>query len=352
MAKSEFVMLAHTYNPSKHTVPGWCVSVKLDGQRCIWDGGASRGVEKSLIPWANTAKDQRYKEIQIATGLWSRYGNIIHAPDWFLDTLPPMLLDGELYGDILRQDIRKIISPIVPDEDAWKGICYHVIDSPCPENLFGIRVIDGTQYKKVIDRSAYQWWCAHQNSVFSATLATSFRSTYSWLVRHLDHSPNLHLIEQTILPGNTIDAREEVERLLDHYSDRGEEGIMLRCPTSYWMPYRSYSLLKMKRMNDDEGVVTGYTTGRETNLGSKLLGMMGAMVLDYRGRRLELSGFTEGERTMSNPEWCAQHPGEECPVDVSNVMFPRGTVVTFRYRGKSKDGIPQEARYWRRRTDV
>jgi len=350
--KPEFVMLAHGYKPTKHPIPGWYVSVKLDGQRCIWDGGASRGVPKNQIPWANTAKDERYKDEQICTGLWSRYGNIIHASDWFLDQLPPMLLDGELYTRDFRQELRKVISTIVPDTTAWQRICFYVIDSPSPKQLFSTRVIDGTQYKKVISESSLQWWLDRSGAVGDAQVNTRFCDTYAWLAHNLPFAPNLTLIDQIPLPRNTIDAKEKVEHLLDLYTDAGEEGIMLRHPTSHWVPYRSYNLLKYKKMDDDEGTVVGYTTGRETALGSKLRGMMGALILDYGGRRLELSGFTEAERQMSDPTWCASHPGEECPVDVSNVHFPRGTVVTFRYRGKSKDGIPQEARYWRKREET
>jgi len=99
MINREFVMLAQVYNPSKHKIGGWFVSTKYDGQRCIWDGGASRGIPKIEVPWANNKKDERYLERPIATGLWSRYGNVIHAPDWFLDGLPTgMLLDGELWS--------------------------------------------------------------------------------------------------------------------------------------------------------------------------------------------------------------------------------------------------------------
>jgi len=119
VAKREFLQLAHTYKPEKHGIAGHWTSDKLDGQRCFWDGGVSRGVPKKNVPWANTAKDARYKIQPIATGLWSRYGNVIHAPDAWLDALPRCFLDGELWSTNLsyRQEISSIIKKLIPDND-------------------------------------------------------------------------------------------------------------------------------------------------------------------------------------------------------------------------------------------
>jgi ATP-dependent DNA ligase len=135
---------------------------------------------------------------------------------------------------------------------------------------------------------------------------------------------------------------------------------MLREPASCWIPERSKKLLKVKNLNDDEGTVVGYITGRETDKGSKLLGLMGALILDYNGKRLELSGFTESERRLSlikdycaaetedTPQgWAAKNPEKEVPAWIEAKEFPRGSKVTFKYRGLTADGIPAEARYWR-----
>ena len=139
-----------------------------------------------------------------------------------------------------------------------------------------------------------------------------------------------------------------------------EDGLIIRHPDKVWMPERVYSVLKVKPWDDAEGTVIGYITGRETDKGSKLLGMMGALILDFNGKRLELSGFTEDERKLvvcigssagengDAKNWAIKHPEKECPDWIEAVDFPRGSVVTFKYRGLSNDGIPQEARYWRK----
>ena len=41
--------------------------------------------------------------------------------------------------------------------------------------------------------------------------------------------------------------------------------------------------------------MTGFTSGRETNKGSRLLGKIGALITDFNGKRLELSGLTDTE---------------------------------------------------------
>ena len=63
------VMLAHNYDPDKHNPTGWLMSEKLDGVRCYWDGAT----------------------------MYTRQGNVFHAPQSFKDKLPKMELDGELW---------------------------------------------------------------------------------------------------------------------------------------------------------------------------------------------------------------------------------------------------------------
>ena len=94
--RREFLRLAKPYKPKKHNVHGWFLSEKLDGQRCLWDGGVTRGMALKDVPFANLSNTHRL--ISEATGLWSRYGNVMRAPEFFLDLLPHNIcLDGELY---------------------------------------------------------------------------------------------------------------------------------------------------------------------------------------------------------------------------------------------------------------
>lgn len=134
---------------------------------------------------------------------------------------------------------------------------------------------------------------------------------------------------------------------------------MLRRQRSRWQPIRSSDLLKVKKLQDMEGVVTGFTWGRRTELGSRHLGRMGALVLKLEnGRRLELSGFTDEEREVEEKGTremldfvCVEaeaNEGKDASSFYQPRHFPVGSVVTFKYRELSDDGVPKEARYWRK----
>lgn len=339
MAKREFLMLAHKYDPKKHGIGGWYMSEKLDGQRCFWDGGFTRGVEKSKVYWANTAKDDRYIDTQYATGLWSRYGNVIHAPDEWLDLLPHHPLDGELYLPYDRQTLRTIISRLEPNPAEWNEVFYHVFDIPCLRVALQEGEIKTTNFKKVFTPD-----------IEFFDKPKTFRSNYSQLLRG-DYGRNIVIVEQQPLPMQTALAEEIVMDELMKVSERGGEGLMLRHPDSYWSPCRSHELVKVKKLHDMEGTVIGYTSGRRTDLGSKLLGKMGALIIRLdNDKTMELSGFTDSERELvpEAVEWATNNPGCVLPDEYEAVAFPRGSRVTFKYRGTSNDGIPQEARYWRK----
>jgi DNA ligase-1 len=348
-------MLAHTYNPSKHDVGGWYASEKLDGMRAYWDGGVSRGVDKRLVPWANNAKDERYVDEQVSTGLWSRYGNVIHAPDWWLNQLPRVPLDGELYIPNFRQELMCIVKQLKPDDHDWKQVKYYCFDMP----LIIDGKIDIPNFTTKIKGA--KGWFEEGGLTYLPKLTNTLQTTYKLLLKHLDGNKVALAHEQVELPFQLAKSRKALEDLVDKVVQAGGEGVIVRKPSSVWLPHRAHTCLKVKPFEDDEGTVVGYTTGRKTDKGSKLLGRMGALVLDYNGKRMELSGFTDAERELTHNAmwqplpadeaeyWATLHPGEECPDWIVNPNFPRGSKVTFKFRGKTKDGLPQEARYWRKR---
>lgn len=360
MNNREFLMLAKTFDPSKHGIGGWFYSEKLDGQRAFWDGGISRGVPKARVPWANHDKDHRYVSPPIATGLWSRLGNVIHAPDWWLDKLPPIMLDGELWhgqrGHGERQNLTRIIKTLVGGND-WHKVKFYVFDMPPPKAVFRDGRINNVNFQKMF--RGFNAWHEAAKLDYRPGQMTRFER----VVREMGRREAGDVViwhQQEQLPFQTARALEIIEERLETICDLGGEGLMLRKPESVWEPKRLTSILKVKKLDDAEGTVVGYITGRETDKGSKLLGLMGALILDYQGKRLELSGFTDAERVLvcrdqeyvlnsqTAQEWAEEHPGQEVPDWISAKEFPRGSRVTFRYRGESLDGIPTEARYWRK----
>jgi len=346
-------MLAQTYKagPRAPSLGGWFLSEKLDGMRCFWDGGLTRGMLKENVPWANTDKDERYVAKPIATGLWSRYGNVIHAPPDYLDLMPKVPLDGELYGNMKRQDLMSKVKNTHGVN--WDGITLRAFDMPCLDVVFDDGLIDVINFQKRF--TDIQKWIYEDTDISSLVYipkrGTPFTSVYRLLQKYA-RSAVTRPHPQMQLPFQSSAALDLVNQTLDEISEAGGEGVMLRKPESMWGSIRSHDLLKMKKTEDAEGTVIGYITGRQTNKGSKLLGKMGAMIVKLsNGKRLELSGFTDEERVLNDTEWAIEHPETICPEEVEAVHFPRGMIITFRYRGVTKDGIPQEARFWRTRQD-
>jgi DNA ligase-1 len=366
MAKREFLQRAHVYNPRKHGIGGLWYSKKLDGMRGFWDGGVSRGIPKSDVPWANIDKDYRYKKIQIATGLWSRYGHVVHAPDWWLDAMPKCPLDGELWNKLLsRQQIMSIVKKHNPDE-GWKMIHLHVYDIPPLTTIFSSGIINNTNYKKTFNLDNIYGWIQEQEKKrgfyysVNPLSTTTFRTNYSQICKLGEHwKIGMVPHKQYELPFQTSLAKKHIDNQLMNLLPT-QDGLVVRHPDKIWVPEQSHYVLKVKDFDDDEATVVGYVTGRETDKGSRLLGMMGAMVVRWKGKIFEISGFTDDERRLIGigqgvdpytdaREWAISHPEETCPNDIEADSFPKGSIVTFKYQGLSDDGIPNSANYWRQK---
>lgn len=364
MARREFLMLAKTYNPDKHEVGGYYMSEKLDGGRCFWDGGLTRDVPTTSVPWAsvlNPKTGQPKKKIKpFATGLWSRYGNPIMAPDWFLNTLPSCPLDGELWAG--RGNFQKVMSTIKKDNPVsseWKNIQLAIFGCP---NIWAVMrngEIKNSNFIKTMDLQMIQKWIHNREPhvldgykfligepEFSAELAN--------LNEWVDTTAETHfLILQTKLPEVEELAVKVLESFKHDIITQGGEGLFLRAPDSRWEPKRVSHCLKLKGELDDEGTLVGFVSGRKTDKGSKLLGLIGALVLDYKGHRLELSGLTDEERAFRDDRercYAEDNPGEQMPDQFQGKHFKVGDKITFTYRELHDSGTPKEARYFRKRS--
>jgi len=349
MGKAEFLQLAHKYNPEKDCCTNWYSSIKLDGIRCFWDSGISRGVPAREVPWANVEKDDRLLAQPMATGLWSRYGKVIHAPEWWLASLPDIPLDGELWAGVGSfQRVTSICKRLSPTPE-WEDVQYRVFTTPPLDVVLSTREINNTNYRKKIDYTHLDWARERGAKILKRM---RFSDAYAYLQKNLVVDEVCHLHEQEeVKPGDWLDRR------LDEVVDQGHEGLMLQHPDAMWVPERSHMLLKMKPFNDDEAVVVSYTWGKRTDKGSKLLGLMGNLVCRYGSKTFELSGFTDEERELipgpgADPDEGSQRPGEPVSKNWRSYHFPIGSKVTFRYRELTDDQIPKEARYHRKHVDV
>jgi DNA ligase-1 len=364
LPRREFLMLAHKYLPTKSVVGGYYISEKLDGTRVFWDGGLSRGIPTIQVPYANVTDPKtgkvKKKIKPTATGLWSRYGNPIIAPDWFLNTLPCMPLDGEVWaGRGNFQLSRSICAGDTPGED-WDKAEFAVYGCPPLDIIFSNgRVQNAHMTMDIVHVDITKWLKQHRAGVMKDYVCLSaaqgrvpFEYELTCLQDSLDSSSHVYLHRQKKLPADAAKAAKAVEAELDRVLKLGGEGVVLRNPDSPWLPKRVRTLLKYKPFHDDEGTLVGFTSGRRTDKGSKLLGKIGALILDYNGKRLELSGLTHEEREFAPDMWtiyAADHPGEDMPAEAEGEHFRLGQTVTFRYRELSDDNIPKEAHYLRKR---
>jgi DNA ligase-1 len=337
MAKREFLMLAHDCDEPRRLarwMSGWFVSEKLDGMRAFWDGGVTRG------------RMPRFTKGLVATGLWTRYGKIIYAPRNWLDKLPPIPLDGELWTG--RNQFQKVVSitkqQLNPSEADWAGVKYRCFDSPGLTDVWEIGLIDNPQVILPIDeelRDKMAMWANERGVTWQCS------QQFNNVLMLFANWPEL-LHQQLPWDG---DYDRLIEYNLANVTTHGGEGLMMRAGNSVWTPERSWNLLKIKTLIDSEATVVGYTFGRETNSGSKLLGLMGALKVEWQGKYFDLSGFTDEERRFEfghMTEYAQDHPGEVAPAWVTNATFPRGSTVTFQYRTLTKEGLPREAKYWRK----
>ena len=357
MLLREFLMQAKTLG-DRDRILNFFLSEKLDGSRAFWDGGVSRGVATKDVPWANIFNPKKPRQLKsrlkpVATGLWSRYGNPVIAPDWFLNTLPRCPLDGELYaGPGNFQKCRSIVAGNTPGE-GWHQISYAVFGSPPLQAVFGTGELRNPQYRGIIDSEECKtFFKARKGEDYQAVgKFATFTQELNFLQHAVDLEGPCYMVPQTLLPKDNAEARWIMTEKLAKILRQGGEGVVMRDAASMWRPKRVASVLKVKPVLDATGIVTGFTAGQKTDRGSKFLGKIGAVILDFGGLRLELSGMKHALREFT-PEWAkyaAIIPGRDMPLSAVAENFKIGDRVDFKYRELSDGGIPKDARYLRTR---
>jgi len=222
------LLLANVWNPSIDPT-GWWMIEKYDGVRAWWDGQK----------------------------LWSRKGNLIHAPDYFLAEFPrDIALDGELWiGHGKFEETSGIVRSERPDE-RWKRVRYMVFDAPAAKGTFERR---------------------------------------------------MQFLRATVSEGNRfvrVVAQERCQNVAQLLAERarvvrqGGEGLMLRRPESAYEAGRSPTLLKVKPYDDAEAIVIAHEPGK-----GKFAGKLGSLrVRTDDGREFSVgSGLTDADRKSPPP---------------------------------------------------
>lgn len=331
-------MLQQLHKYKSQNIKGWLLSEKMDGERVFWDGGISRGLPKEQVPWANCEKDSRLKAQQFSTGLWTRLGNVVHAPDEWVAELPNFPIDGELWmGYEHRQELMSTIKRHEPNRKDWDRVYLHAFDMPDWETL------------------GHKDWVRHElDRGQHVEYSSPSRMAYTLVQRVLSAkcAPYSRVKIAKQIPLTMDNHVDYLNTFTKHVIEAGGEGAVVRNPYAYYETSgdtgrRSHNILKIKPRDDAEATVIGWTAGK-----GKYLGMMGSLELDFDGVPLSLSGFTNRERELEGlaADWAFNNPGKVCDEEHC-CSFAIGMKVSFKYRGLTRDGVPMEAAYWRKRED-
>lgn len=231
------------------------VSEKLDGVRAIWTG-------KQLV---------------------TRSGRVLNAPNWFIQALPNISVEGELWaGRGAFSQVQKTVLDKTPNDEQWQGITFMLFDVP-------------------------------------GHLGT-FEQRYEYLTTYCDSLPYTHIqcVEQML-----IATHKELASILADVTEQEAEGLMLKARHEIYHPGRNSSLIKVKTVQDTEGIVVGYKPGK-----GKYSGVMGALLIEIKGgvRLYVGTGFTDEERKR--------------PPEI-------GKIVTIKHNGWTDNGVPRFARFHR-----
>ena len=217
--------------------------------------------------------------------LLTRSGLVFHAPDWFTQGFPSHPLDGELWMG--RGSFESLM---------------HVVRDRHPNDEGWQRV---------------RYWVFDLPSDEHA-----FGGRYQRLQR-LSQSVEADYIRW--VEHRRVDNSEQLQLFMQEVLALGGEGLMLQQHDIAYRSGRHTGLLKLKPFEDAEARVIDYVGGK-----GKYQGMVGALLVeDAQGRRFRLgSGLSDVQR---------QRP----PVI--------GSLVSYRYQGRTGRDLPRFARFLRER---
>jgi DNA ligase-1 len=221
-------MLAEKYDPNYHVGP-YYVSEKLDGIRAL----AYKGQ------------------------LYTRSGNPIAAPQWFLDQIPKGTFDGELYTG--RKSFNRTSSTVMkktPVDAEWKKVQYRIFDDHASKNSYG-KTLNALKKK---------------------------------LPPCSDTTPQICLVDQTL-----VDNQNVINRMRNEVEQQGGEGLMLRSDSKYAPGQRSEKILKVKSHKEREARVIGINKKPDGSIKSFQMKFVGQ---PYEGVEFNLAVQSEAKKAQ------------------------------------------------------
>lgn len=244
----EFLQLARYFQPELHEINGWYFCEKPDGIRCLWDGGISRGVRTTEVPWAGVLHPKtgmiKQGNIKDATGLWSQYGNPIQAPDWFLDLMPKFPCDGYLHcGPDGYETIKSII--VEPDNsESFKQVEFSVLSSPNYSELFRDGLIKNDNTLININGDSIDNWLKKRKVTVVCPPPESILSQSLFAMVDWDGwGDKVYVTPYTILPKKIKKMKKVLDHLTTKLIEKGAKGFFVTDPSKMWKPQRSNNFL-------------------------------------------------------------------------------------------------------------
>ena len=241
--------------PADADPAGYLVSEKFDGVRALWDGRALR----------------------------LRGGGEVAAPRWFLDRLPAVPLDGELWlGRGRFEAVAGLVKRRQADDSAWRALTYQLFELPAAGGRFDQRA--QALARLCLELAWPQLQAAAQEPV-------------------LDRAALLLRLQAVIAAGG--------------------EGLMLHRADAPLAIGRGPWLWKHKPLHDAEALVLAHLPGQ-----GRLSGRLGALRVrsDAGAEFIIGTGFSDADR--------AQPPA-------------LGQRISFSHRGFTAAGVPRFASYLR-----
>ena len=141
----------------------------------------------------------------------------------------------------------------------------------------------------------------------------NFSERLSKIKEYLKTHPNRYI---KVIPQIVCKSKKHLESIFKDLVSKGAEGVIVKNPFVSYEVGRSDNLLKLKPYLDDEAKVIGYKEGK-----GKYEGVMGSILVKYHNKKFYIgSGFSDKER--------------EYPPKI-------GDIVTFKYNGFTKRGLPK-----------
>jgi len=220
--------------------------------------------------------------------LLTRQGNLIHSPEWFTQYWPENTMDGELW--LGRGQFQPTLSCVMKIN----------IDEHCWHKV-RFMIFD----------------LPNSNEVFTLRI-----KAMQQLVKQIN-SPYLLMIKQFKLQNS-----QQLDNKLNSIIAHQGEGLMLHRGNAHYHVGRTANIMKLKKHQDAEATVIAHIAGK-----GKYTGKLGAIkVKTPSGIVFKIgSGFNDAER--------------ETPPEI-------GSIITYKYNGKTQAGIPRFARFFREKSSV